>query len=126
MNQSIASHRLSGREWFVILRSSFPIHRSGYMSSDPSQPDLAWRGYSGWAMLPSFLVCLLLSAVLLMSSWFFDEAKGIVHQIGSLTVFALAVAIWIVQLFRWFYRGACYVYRLTPHSLFVDRGFLYN
>ncbi len=93
---------------------------------DPSQPDLAWRGYSGLAMLPSFVVCGILSAFLLMSSWFFDEARGVVQQIGSLAVFGLTWAIWIAQLFRWFYRGSTYIYRLTPKCLFIDRGFLYD
>jgi hypothetical protein len=96
------------------------------MAPDPSQPDLAWRGYSGWAMLPGFIVCGFMSACLLMSSWFFDEARGVEQKIGSLTVFGLAWAVWIFQLFRWLYRGASYVYRLTPKFLFVDRGFLYN
>jgi len=94
--------------------------------ADPSQPDIAWRGYSGLAMLPSFVVCGIVSAFLLMSSWFIDEARGIVQHIGSLAVFGLTWAIWIAQLFRWFYRGSSYTYRLTPKYLFIDRGFLYD
>jgi membrane protein YdbS with pleckstrin-like domain len=96
------------------------------MQADPSQTDLAWRGYSGWAMLPGFVVCGVISALLLTSTWFFDEARGVVAQIGSLAVFGIVWAIWIFQIFRWFYRGATYVYRLTPRFLFVERGFLYN
>src|SRR5436305_1967938 len=96
------------------------------MSPDPSQPDLAWRSYSTAAMLPSFVLCGAASAILLMGHWFFDEARGVVQQIGSLTLFALALAIWIVQLFRWLYRGTTYMYRLTPLAVFVDRGFLYD
>ena len=96
------------------------------MPPDPSQPDLAWRGYSGWAMLPGFVICGVLTAFLLMSSYILDDVRGIVQKIGYLAVFAVAGAIWIFQLFRWLYRGAAYVYRLTPKFLFVDRGFLYN
>jgi len=95
------------------------------MAPDPSQPDLAWHGYSGWAMLPSFVVCLLASTVLLTAGWFFDDARSVIDQLGSLAVFALTWAIWIVQLIRWLYRGSTYVYRLTPRHIYLDLGFLY-
>ncbi len=94
--------------------------------ADPAQPELAWRNYSGWAMLPSFVGCGFLSAALLMSRWFFDEARGIEDKIGSWALFAATWSIWLVQLFRWLYRGSCYVYRLTPTAIYIDRGFLYN
>jgi uncharacterized membrane protein YdbT with pleckstrin-like domain len=94
--------------------------------ADPSQPDLAWRGYSGLAMLPSFVLCGVLSLFLLMSSWFLDEARGVVHQVGTPAVFGMTWAIWIAQLFRWLYRGSTYIYRLTPKYLYIDRGFLYD
>ena len=93
--------------------------------TDPAETDLAWRGYSGWAMLPSFAVCILLSAVLLMGGWFFDEIRGIGERVGSLAFFYIVWAIWIVQGVRWLYRGATYVYRLTPRHIFIDRGFMW-
>jgi hypothetical protein len=96
------------------------------MHPDPSQPDLAWRGYSGLAMLPSFVVCGALSALLLMSGWLFDDARGIVERIGYLAVVGTTGAVWIAQLFRWLYRGSTYIYRLTPWHLFIDHGFLYD
>lgn len=95
------------------------------MRPDPSQPDLAWRSYSGWTMIPSFLLCIGLTVVLLMSRWFFDEARSLVEQFSLLGLFGVTWAIWLVQLFRWFYRGSTYVYRLTPQFIFIDRGFLY-
>ena len=49
--------------------------------TDPSQRDLAWRGYSGWAMLPSFFVCIALSVVVLTSGWFFDDIRGILRYV---------------------------------------------
>jgi membrane protein YdbS with pleckstrin-like domain len=96
------------------------------ISADPSHRDLAWRGYSGWAMLPSFTVCVLLSLALLTGSWFFEDMRGIGQEVGMLIFFAATMVIWVAQLFRWLYRGATYIYRLTPASLFVDRGFLYR
>lgn len=95
-------------------------------NSDPSESDLAWRGYSGWAMLPSFTVCILLSVVLLTSRWFIEDVRGIGEKIGSLVFFWITWAIWGIQILRWLYRGASYVYRLTPKHLFIDRGFLHS
>jgi len=93
---------------------------------DPSLSDLGWRGYSGWAMLPSFAICTLLSFVLLTGSWYFEEMRWISQEVGSLIFFLATVVIWFAQLFRWLYRGATHIYRLTPAFLFIDRGFLYN
>jgi membrane protein YdbS with pleckstrin-like domain len=93
--------------------------------TDPAEPDVAWRGYSGWAMMPSTVVCFLLSAVLLTSGWFFDDVRAIGNRVGSFVLFWMTGVIWTVQILRWFYRGASYVYRLTPKHLYVDRGFLY-
>lgn len=95
-------------------------------ASDPAQPDLAWRGYSGWAMLPSFGVCILLSAVLLAGGYVFEDIRGVGREVGWWVLFELTLAIWIVQLLRWLYRGASYVYRLTPSHLYLDRGLLYR
>jgi membrane protein YdbS with pleckstrin-like domain len=95
-------------------------------TDDPSQPDLAWRGHSGWAMLPSFVVCFLVSVALLTSGWFFEDIRGIGQEVGSWIFFQITAVIWIVQLLRWVYRGASYIYRLTPKFVYVDRGFLYS
>jgi uncharacterized membrane protein YdbT with pleckstrin-like domain len=93
--------------------------------ADPAEQDLAWKGYSSAAMLPSFLVCAALSAVLLTGGWFFEEIRGLGEEEGSFLLFGAAIAVWTAQIVRWFYRGATYVYRLTPRHLFIDWGFLY-
>jgi uncharacterized membrane protein YdbT with pleckstrin-like domain len=93
---------------------------------DPSQPDLAWRGYSGWAMLPSFVICVLITLALLTGGWFFEDVRGIGQEFGWLVYLEIAAAVWMVQLLRWLYRGASFVYRLTPAFLYVDFGWLYN
>lgn len=91
-------------------------------NTDPAEPELAWRGYSGWAMLPSFTVCLLASIVLLTARWFVEEVSNLSDRVGTLVFFGATLLIWIVQILRWMYRGASYVYRLTPKHLFIDRG----
>src|SRR5262249_31087178 len=75
--------------------------------------------------MPSFLVCLALSVLLLTGGWFFEGIRGLGEESGSFTFFAATIAIWTVQAVRWLYRGATYIYRLTPRHLFVDWGFLY-
>ena len=94
--------------------------------NDPSQTDLAWRGYSSWAMLPSFAICIVLSLVLLTGSWFFEDFRFIGQEMGSFIFFLATLAIWLGQLLRWLYRGATYIYRLTPAYFYLDLGFLYN
>jgi membrane protein YdbS with pleckstrin-like domain len=93
---------------------------------DPAQTDLSWRGYSGWAMLPSIIVCGAMSITLLTGSWFSDEMRLFGQEAGRFIFFAITFAIWAGLLLPWFYRGATYIYRLTPQYLFLDRGFLYG
>ncbi len=91
--------------------------------TDPAEPDLAWRGYSGWAMLPSFAICFLLSAAALTARWFFEDVREFGERSSRLIFFSIAGVIWGVQISRWLYRGSTYIYRLTPRHLYIDRGF---
>jgi hypothetical protein len=93
-------------------------------TGDPAEPDLAWKGYSSAALLPSFLVCVVATLLLLTGGWFFEDIRGLGQEVGSLVFFGLTAVIWIVQALRSLYLGATYVYRLTPRHLFIDRGFL--
>jgi uncharacterized membrane protein YdbT with pleckstrin-like domain len=95
-------------------------------AADEAEIDLAWKGYSSAALLPSFLVCAALSLVLLTGGWFFETIRGLGEEEGSFIFFGATIAIWVIQIVRWFYRGASYIYRLTPRHLFIDWGFLYN
>ena len=90
---------------------------------DPAEQDIAWCPYSGKAMLPSFIVCGVLSIALLTSGWFFEDIRGIGQDYGSLIFFQITIAIWLVQGCRWLYRGSTYVYRLTNKHLYIDVGF---
>jgi len=77
-------------------------------------------------MLPSFIVCGAVSIVLLTGRWFIAEADNLVERIGVLVLFGLIWGMWIIQSLGWIYRGATYMYRLTPRWLFIDRGFLWK
>jgi uncharacterized membrane protein YdbT with pleckstrin-like domain len=91
---------------------------------DPSESDIAWRGYSGWVMWPSFLVCGLMTLLLLVGGWFIEGIRGIGQETGSWVFFILTILIWVLQFCRWFYRGATVTYRLTDKKIHIDRGFL--
>jgi membrane protein YdbS with pleckstrin-like domain len=99
---------------------------SSFDATDPAEEDIAWGHYSGRALLPSFIVCGLLSLALLTGGWFFEDIRGIGQDFGSLIFFEVTIAIWIVQISRWLYRGSTYTYRLTNKHLYIDRGFLYD
>lgn len=87
---------------------------------DPSEKELRWSGYSSLAMLPSFLCCIVLSVALLVIGWALRD-RGI--ETGSVSFVPVVLFIWLIQLLRWGYRSITYVYRLTPHFLFIDFGF---
>jgi hypothetical protein len=76
-------------------------------------------------MLPSFGVCLALTAVLIAAGWWlyreYDQGPALVRH----ECYAVAAAIWIGQLTRWIYRLVGYNYRLTTRRLFWGQGFLY-
>jgi hypothetical protein len=90
---------------------------------DPSEPILVQRGYSAWAMLPSLLVCVVVSGLFLLSGRWIDGVRGLGQDSGSWIFFLLTGLFWAVQIFRWLYRGSTYVYSLTAKHLFLDRGF---
>lgn len=83
--------------------------------------DLWWGSFSGWAMLPSFGLCLLATGLIAWLRWLLVPSWMVLYTIEGLTG-----ALWIVQLTRWVYRVFGYNYRLTNRRLFVDRGWLYS
>jgi hypothetical protein len=88
--------------------------------------DLWWGSYSGRAMLPSFIVCILLTAGFAGLSWYLFQTEY-PHRGDMLryAVYALAGSIWVFQLVRWGYRMVALNYRLTTKRLFYSHGFLY-
>jgi membrane protein YdbS with pleckstrin-like domain len=81
--------------------------------------DLWWGSYSGWTMLPSFLVCLLLTGGI---GWFgFTVARPMAQTI----ILGASGLLWLVQLARWSHRFFSFNYRLTTRRVFIDRGFLF-
>jgi hypothetical protein len=83
----------------------------------PDEVELWWGAFSGWAMTPSFVVCLILSGLLAWAAWYWLPRDWV-----KVTVLGGASAIWLVQLWRWAVRALGYNYRLTTRRLWATRG----
>jgi membrane protein YdbS with pleckstrin-like domain len=103
-------------------------------ASEPKPPmpdeetDVWYGGYAGRAMLPSLLICLLLSALIILIAWWLRrevDSKGKQNLIWFSAV-GLLILLWLYQLIRWAYRKVSYDLRLTTRRLFYDQGFHYT
>jgi hypothetical protein len=81
--------------------------------------DLWWGSYSGLAMVPSFAVCIVLTAGLYFGARLWVPQRGWLQ----LTFTALTSLVWLVQLARLGHRCFTYNYRLTSRFVYIDRGF---
>jgi hypothetical protein len=72
-------------------------------------------------MIPSFVVCGLLTALLLALAWQLGAWRGmnVVRWVAE----GLAIALWLSQIGRWVYRTLAVNYRLTTRHLFYERDF---
>jgi hypothetical protein len=83
----------------------------------PEEVELWWGAFSGWAMTPSFVVCLLLTGLIAWAAWAWLPRDWV-----KVTVLGGASIVWLVQLGRWAVRALGYNYRLTTRRLWVTRG----
>jgi membrane protein YdbS with pleckstrin-like domain len=82
--------------------------------------DVWWGSYSGWTLLPSFLACIVATAIVTWLSW-----ALLPHELVQLTILGLGGAVWCVQLARWGLRFFGFNYRLTTRRVFADHGFIH-
>lgn len=93
--------------------------------ADARQEHDVWLGsYAGRTMLPSLLLCGLLTLGVVAGtwSWYLLFGKG---NVMRYTAYGLVGPVWLLQLSRWLYRVTGINYRLTSRRLFRLRGFLY-
>lgn len=108
-----------------------PLIASGRATQDVAQPehqetDVWYGGYAGRTMLPSFLVCILLTitaVVFLCVYW--ESIPAHLSAVVLLAAGGLIGAAWLFQLVRWLFRLIALNSRLTTRRLFYHRGFLY-
>jgi membrane protein YdbS with pleckstrin-like domain len=90
--------------------------------ADRAETDVWWGAYAGRTMLPGFLLCLLLTAILLGLDLYLKTAQRRSELVSS-AVSGVAGAIWLFQGTRWVYRMTAVNYRLTNRRLLFSRGF---
>lgn len=81
--------------------------------------DLWWGSWSGWTMLPSILISVVLTGLIVGWAWTFVDRRFV-----QLTVWTLAGCIWLVQILRWSLRYFGCNYRLTTRRLILYQGHL--
>ena len=82
------------------------------------ETDLWWGSYSGWALVPSIVLCVGLTVLIGLGSLAWVE-RGWVR----LTFLGMGGTLWFVQGLRWAYRYFSFNYRLTTRRIFRDKGF---
>lgn len=89
--------------------------------AEPEETDLWWGGYSIRGMVPTFVLCGVLSAgIILLATLLWAEAHPQVMWHGTMF---LLIAVWSYALLRAAYLMTALNYRLTNRSLYRDRGF---
>jgi membrane protein YdbS with pleckstrin-like domain len=88
---------------------------------DAGEVDVWWGGYAGRTMLPVFVVCILVTALIASVARLLDWGQAQVR----LSFYALTALLWIFLVGRCLYRSVAVTYRLTTRHLYVDRGFSY-
>src|SRR5262245_12267060 len=113
-------NRPFGRPHVVIQRvtmSNMADQATADAGDIAQETDAWWGAYSTRTMLPSTLVCLVLTVAIVGGTWMIVEKRYV-----QWTVWALAGAVWIVQTSRWWRRVFGINYRLTTRRLLIDKG----
>jgi hypothetical protein len=79
--------------------------------------DVWWGSYAARTMIPSFVICLVLTLLIDLVCWLV-----LPRYLLRWSVFVLTGLLWLVQTLRWLYRVLGYNYRLTNRRLYVERG----
>ncbi|MCI0681306.1 MAG: PH domain-containing protein [Gemmataceae bacterium] len=79
--------------------------------------DVWWGAYSGWTLLPSLVVCVVLTGAIVWGTWTFVERRNV-----QWTFWSLAGLLWLLQLVRGSRRVFGINYRLTSKRLFIEHG----
>jgi hypothetical protein len=90
-------------------------------SVQDEEVDVWWGAYSGWTMLPAFVIALLLTGGWAGGCWSLASA-----DLARFLFFCGASLLWLGLLARWLWRVFGYNYRLTNRRLFQDRGVIYT
>src|SRR5262245_57313715 len=94
--------------------------------AEPEQEiDVWWGAYAGRTMLPSFLLCGLLSVLIAAAATYAWRAYDLPPLLVRYIAYALVGFLWFIQLSRWVYRILTRTYRLTTRRLLLEKTFRY-
>ena len=91
--------------------------QGGQDAAAAQETDVWWGAYSGWTLLPSLLVCIVLTGAIVWGTRTLVERRHV-----QLTFWALTGAVWLVQTYRWSWRVFSINYRLTTRRLLIEHG----
>ena len=92
--------------------------------TDPAEPDLYWSGHSGWAMMPGIVLGAVLSALVMLAGSLVRRWLHVAPESTAFLRFWIVLLGWVAAGLVWAYRGASFVYRLTPGHLYLEFGML--
>ncbi len=116
------------------LRSPAPIAPAESAAPKPlavtpddarQERDIWWGSYAGRTMMPSFVVCGMLTLGIVVLVLQLYHSLGLSDTLARRLVYGLVGAVWLCQLSRWLYRVSSFNYRLTTRRVFQHRGILY-
>lgn len=94
--------------------------------SDDQETDVWWGAFAGRTMLPSFILCALVTGVVVVMAWLGWLEYRMPELLARYLAYALIGPIWLYQLSRWGYRILTQTYRLTNRRLFIERTFFHT
>jgi len=106
-------------EDFVTKSAKKPVA----IPDENQETDIWWGSYAGRTMTPGFVLCALLTGLLVWGVWLFWPKNEDRPYLERYTTYILVGAVWLFQFVRWGYRIVAVNYRLTTKRLFCQRGF---
>jgi membrane protein YdbS with pleckstrin-like domain len=79
--------------------------------------DVWWGGYAARTMVPSLVVCVVLTVLIDLMCWL-----TLPRYLLRWSVVSLTGLLWLVQTLRWLHHLLGYNYRLTTRRLYVEHG----
>ncbi|MBL8798861.1 MAG: PH domain-containing protein [Planctomycetia bacterium] len=83
--------------------------------------DVWWDGYALRALLPSFLGCVLLSAGIVLLSYYLWDEHRVRANLARWLAYELNIALWLYHAVRWVWRLGGNIHRLTTRRLYCWR-----
>jgi len=93
-------------------------------SASAGEVDVWWDGYAVRALFPSFIACVLLSAGIVVASYYLWDEHRVRANLARWLAYELNIALWLYHAARWAWRLGGNIYRLTTRRLYCWRRIL--